>query len=66
MKELRKSYRIWFTLEPDLLDLMISLEASLETPLFCNPALRPLMLPTLKFYFGQGDEFLPLDYLRGQ
>ena len=43
---------------------MIRLEASLKTPCFCNLALRLSMPLILKFCFGQGDEFLPLGFLR--
>ena len=43
---------------------MIRLEASLETSSFSNLALRPSMPLILKFYFGKGDEFLPVGFLR--
>ena len=43
---------------------MIRLEAFLETSSFCNLALRPSIALVLKFCFGQGDEFLHLDFLK--
>ena len=43
---------------------MVRSEASLETPCFCNLALRPFMPLILKGFFGQGDEFLPLYFSR--
>ena len=43
---------------------MIMLEASLEIPSFCKLSLRQPMALILKFCFGQGDKFFPLDFLR--
>ena len=43
---------------------MVRSEDSLETPSFCNLALRPSIPLILKFCFRQEDEFLPLDFLR--
>ena len=42
---------------------MIRLEAFFETS-FCNLALTPSIALILKFCFGQGDEFLHLDFLK--
>ena len=52
----------WFELELDLLDLMIKLEASLETRPFCNLTLRTSMPLMLKFCYGQRDKCLPLAF----